>query len=84
MKMYKLESLQRKQSLYNMSLIIAEVIITFLVIVIPTVAYLSSTESGRKLFKKATGAISGLRLKKMKKGASNKKFSFFSKFFGKK
>ena len=78
--MQKLEKLQRKQNIYNISLMVAEVIITFLIVVIPTVAYLSSSEAARNLLKKTSGAISGLRLRKRGKVSPT---SFINRLLGK-
>ena len=79
--MQKLEKLQRKQMMYNISLMVAEVIIAFLIVVIPTVSYLSSSETARKFLKKTSSAISGLRIKKRGKISTP---SFFNKLLGKK
>ena len=81
-KMQKLEKLQRKQYPYNLSIMVAQGIITFLVSAIPAVAYMSS-ESAKNLFAKGSKAVSGLRLRKRATNGSAKVISLFDSIFGK-
>ena len=64
MKQLKLEQLQRKRDLYNVSLNIIQIILGTLILAIPIIIYLTS-EGAQKFLKKSSGVISGVQLKKV-------------------